>query len=142
MRARGLAPYYMCKYFGEQCGNVTVPDADNLFRNTHWTHHEGSLNCYDGSGADASSWQARRSGVDLATCKAACLEEASCMHCHRGQVLRRRNTPLASLTIALRARREVQHRAPHTSRQTRLPYSDSFFRGARTNASDLMKVTY
>ena len=55
-----------------------MADADNAFRNTNWTHHEGSLNCYDGFGADASSWQAHRSGVDLATCKAACLEEASC----------------------------------------------------------------
>ena len=39
----GHSAYYMCKYFGEQCGNVTVPDADNLFRNTNWTHHEGRL---------------------------------------------------------------------------------------------------
>ena len=59
---------------------AAVPDADNAFKNTRWTHHEGSLNCYDGFGADDSSWQAHRSGVDLATCKAACLEEASCHH--------------------------------------------------------------
>ena len=72
--------YYMCKFFGEQCDadDVTVPDADNVFKNTKWTHHEGSLNCYDEHGADGAGWEAHLSGIDLTACKVACSEEASC----------------------------------------------------------------